>query len=83
MYLLEPSEGPVAIERLGRASAVGEILRHVNRLEGLDRERLVRELSFLEALVTIVPVARLAYRRDFAELPAVREAILADLSSRG
>ena len=83
MYLLEPSEGPVAIERLGRASAVGAILRHVNRLEGLDRERLARELAFLEALVTAVPVARLAYRRDFAELPAVRDAILADVSSAG
>jgi hypothetical protein len=81
MYLLEPAEGSVTIARLGRASAIGAILRHVNRLDGLDRERLVRELDFLETLVTLVPVARLSYRRDFAELPAVREAILADVSS--
>jgi hypothetical protein len=83
MYLLEPTEGPVSLERLGRAGAVGAILRHLNRLEGLDRERLPRELGFLEALVTLVPVVKLSYRRDFAELPAVREAIVADVSSPG
>jgi hypothetical protein len=83
MYLLERADGRVVIERLGRASALGAILRHVNRLEGLDRQRLAREIAFLEALVTVVPVATLTYRRDFAELPAVHEAIFADLSSGG
>jgi hypothetical protein len=81
LYLLEAGDGPVAIERLGRAAAVGAVLRHLYRLDGLDRERLSRELSFLDALVTVVPVATLAYRRDFAELPAVRAAILADVGA--
>lgn len=78
LYLLERTEGPVTITRIGRAAAVGGILRHLNRLDGLDRQHLMGELAFLEALVTRVPTARLAYRRDFTELPAVHRAILAD-----
>jgi hypothetical protein len=80
IHLLERSDGPVTITRLGRAAAIGAILRHLNRLDGLDRERLVGEMDFLEALVTRVPVSRLAYRRDFADLPAVHRAILDDVA---
>jgi hypothetical protein len=81
IYLLELTEGPLAIARLGRVGAVGVLLRHLNRLDGRDKDRLVSELAFLEALVTAVPVARLSYRRDFAELAAVRAAILADVAT--
>jgi hypothetical protein len=83
IYLLEEAESGVAIERLSRAAAIGKLVKHVFRLVGVDRDLLMRELAFLERLVSVVPVSTLAYPRRYAELASVREAIRADLGAGG
>jgi hypothetical protein len=80
LYLIVPAEGPPAITPLPRRRALMELASHLYRLDPRDRERLAGELDLLERLVSTVPVAELAYRRAYEDLPAVREAILADLA---
>jgi hypothetical protein len=80
LYLLESAEGAPAITRLSRRDALVALTGHLYRLDPGDRVRLAGELDLLERVVSLVPVARLAYRRSYAELPAVREAVLADVS---
>ncbi len=78
LYLLERADEPPTIRYLGRAEAFGRVLLHLNRFGLPERGRLVEEADFLERLVTAVPVARLAYRRDFSELPLVHATVSAD-----
>ena len=79
LYLLESAEGAPSINRLRPRDALVAVAGHLYRLDPADRVRLAAELDLLEQVVTRVPVATLAYPRDFAALPAVRAAILADL----
>ena len=83
LYLIESSDDAPAITRLPRREALMRLAVHLYRLDPRDRARLTGELDLLERVVSTVPVAVLAYRRAFAELPAVRRAIAADLTSRG
>jgi hypothetical protein len=80
LYLLESADGDPALTRLRPRDALVAIAAHLYRLDPEDRDHLGAELPFLEQVVTRVPVARLAYRRSYAALPAVRAAILADLA---
>jgi hypothetical protein len=79
VYLLEHGDGAPAVTRLRRRDALASLVAHVYRLDFEDRARLTEEVSFLEQVVSRAVVARLAYRRDFAELSAVHAAIRADM----
>jgi hypothetical protein len=79
LYLLDEAEGAPSITRLSRRDALVALTAHLYRLDPGDRVRLAGELDLLEKVVSLVPVARLAYRRSYAELLAVREAVVADL----
>jgi hypothetical protein len=46
----------------------------------VDRARLARQFAFASRLAATVPVTRLSYPRSLSLLPAVCEAVLADLS---
>jgi hypothetical protein len=83
MYLIEAAESAPVIMPLPRRDALVRLTAHLYRLDPGDRARLAGELDLLEKVVSRVPVARLAYRRSYRDLPAVREAILADLTRRG
>jgi hypothetical protein len=83
LYLLAVTEGAPAITHLSRRDALLALAAHLYRLDTSDRTRLAGELDLLEKLVSRVRVARLAYRRSYADLPAVRAAILADLTPPG
>lgn len=80
LYLIEAAEGAPTITRLPPSDALARLLGHLYRLDPRDRARLTGELDLLERVVSTVPVAALAYRRSFAELAAVRRAILSDLA---
>jgi len=83
LYLLTPTDGKPAVTRLSRRDALVELTAHLYRLDPEDRVRLAGELDLLEKVVSRVPVARLAYRHAYAELPAVRAAIVGDLKPPG
>ncbi len=83
LYLVESADGAPTITRLSRRAALIALAGHLYRLDPTDRARLAGELDLLEKVVSRVPVARLAYRRAYADLPAVREAIRADLTPVG
>lgn len=83
IYLLEPGAGPPHLTRLRRRDAIAALVEHLYRLDFEDRARLTEEVSVLEQVVTHAGVARLAYRRDFAELPQVHALIRADTAKDG
>jgi energy-coupling factor transporter ATP-binding protein EcfA2 len=82
LYLLESTDGDPTISRLRPGPALARLVGHLSRVEA-DRARLVTEFDFLERVVSTVPVAVLAYRRAFDELPAVRRAVLSNLKPSG
>ncbi len=69
----------VQSERLTRRAALMELLPHVFRMDVTDRHMLIRQLDFLEQVVTQVPIYRLQFPSSFATLDQLRETILADL----
>ncbi len=83
VYLIQPGDGAPVITHLSRRDALVALTAHLYRLDTTDRTRLEGELDLLEKVVSRVPVARLSYRRAYADLPAVRAAILADLTPPG
>jgi len=54
------------------------LLEQTFRLDVTDSAMLVRQLHWLERIVTQIPVRRLQIPNDFATLPAVRDVVLAD-----
>lgn len=83
VYLLEEGEGAPALLPLSRRDALAALAAHLYRLDFLDRTRLAEELAVLERVVTSAEVKRLAYRRDFMEIPAVHAVIHADTALNG
>jgi hypothetical protein len=67
------------LERLSRREGLVELIAAAFRLDIADRGMLARQFGFLARVASRVPVRRLRVPRDFAGLPAVRAAILADL----
>lgn len=66
--------GPaVQSERLSRRAALIELLPHMFRMDLTDRSMLIRQLDFLEHVVTLVPVYRLHYPSSFDTLAQVRQ----------
>jgi hypothetical protein len=81
VYLLEQADAAPAVARLRRVEAFAALARHLHRLDPERRDCLAGEMAVLERVASEVIVARLSYRRSFGDLPAVRAAILADLSA--
>jgi hypothetical protein len=80
MYLLASGESATSINRLRKIDAFRALTGHLHRLDPTRRDCLEREMVVLERVANEVPVATLAYPRRYEDLPAVREAILADLA---
>jgi hypothetical protein len=81
--VVDPSETEgkmdIMIERLRHRDRFMELIKYAFRLDITDRTMLERQFRFLERVSSCVSVRRLIFPRDFNLLPAVREAILADL----
>jgi len=80
----ENGSGGVAtpsIEPLSRGAAFMKLTSSTFRLDLTDREMLVRQFHFLERVVSLVPVRRLHVPNALSCLPAVRDAILADVEA--
>jgi hypothetical protein len=75
VYLLESSDSAPAIHRLRGGDAIAALAPYLYRLDFEDKTRLAEELDVLSRVVTHAGVARLAYRRSYAELPAVHAVI--------
>lgn len=70
------------IEHLSCREGFMELVVHIFRLDITDRRMLIRQFSFLERVVSRVPVRRFHLPNAFSSLPTAREAILADLEDR-
>jgi hypothetical protein len=84
IYFLSPPVPPqqgdaIALVPLTPREAMTALLEYVFRLDITDCARLQEEFYWLCQLASKVSCYRLSYPRDFAQLPAVRSAILADL----
>ena len=70
----------IELERLSARDAFLEVIRSTFNPIVVDRDRLANQFAFASRLVAAVPVRRLSYPRSLSLLPAVCEAVLADLS---
>mgnify|MGYP001619638842 CR=1 FL=1 len=70
----------IELERLSGGDAFLEVIRNSFNTIVVDRDRLANQFAFASRLVAAVPVKRLSYPRSLPLLPAVCEAVLADLS---
>lgn len=70
------------IELCPQRQAFMALLEQTFRLDVTDAAMLVRQLHWLERIVTRIPVHRLYIPNDFAALPAVRATVLADCAPR-
>ena len=67
------------IEPLSRQAGFMELLQFTFLLDPTDQTMLTRQFHFLSGVASRVPIRRLHLPNSFSALPAVREAILADL----
>jgi hypothetical protein len=74
--------GPPRVERLPAPEALMALVGHSFRLDVLDRDRLAEEFRALARVAAEVPVSRLHVPEGLDRLPAVRQAVLADLEGR-
>ena len=68
------------IERLSPREGCVELLPHLYRFDNSERSTFIRQLAFLERLVSQVPVRRLFCPSTLAALPAVRRVLCDDRS---
>jgi hypothetical protein len=68
-----------SIEPMSCGDAFMTLVSSVFRLDLTDRAMLVRQFHFLERVVSLVPVRRLNLPNALSFLPAVRDAVLADI----
>jgi hypothetical protein len=87
LYVLnEPAVAPrgaaarLELTPLSPGAAFVEVLRASFNTDVRDRDRLVRQFRFAGRVAPTIPVHRLSYPRSLSRLPAVCEAVLADLS---
>lgn len=82
LYLIErgAADAPPALARVGRREAIGLLAAHLHRLDPEDRRLLAEELTFLDRIARMVPVARLEVPRAFERLPEVHALVAADLA---
>lgn len=74
-----PGAGNPIVEEISRREAFMVLLTSGFRLDITDRAMLARQFDFLDRIAPLVPVRRLHVPEDFSALPAVRDAIFADL----
>jgi hypothetical protein len=80
VYLIDRPQGPgTRIAPLSPPQAMVETVRHTFNTIVNHRERLARQFAAAAALARAVPLRRLQYPRQFAALPGVCDAVLADL----
>jgi hypothetical protein len=87
IYVLAPYEETedtwaITLAPLSPRDAFIELVKHACRLDIIARERLNEEFECLGRMAASFPLHRLTFPRDLSLLPAVREAILANLSER-
>jgi hypothetical protein len=70
-----------SIEPLSRGAAFLELVSSLFRLDLTDREMLTRQFHFVGRLLSLVTIRRLRIPNALSALPAVRDAILADLEA--
>jgi hypothetical protein len=70
----------IELERIAGGGALLEVIKGSFNIIVVDRDRLERQFAFATKLAATVPVTRLSYPRSLSLLPAVCEAVLADLS---
>lgn len=73
-------DGPAVVD-LSPRDALLDVVSATFPLDTSDREMLARHFRFMTRVASEVPVKRLRVPSDLAMLPAVREAILADLAN--
>lgn len=82
--LTEETKGPVtapSIEPLSSGTAFVELVSALFRLDLTDRAMLIRQFRLLERILSLVTVRRLLIPNTLSALPAVRDAVLADLEA--
>jgi hypothetical protein len=70
------------IQRLSPAAAFPRVLAHTAGHYPSEAARLKRQFAFATALVQEIPIKTIAYRREQTEMPALRDAVLADVARR-
>jgi hypothetical protein len=81
LYVLTPDDAVDApvVEEIPPRDRVIEVVRHAFVLDWNAADRLRLAFDRLSRIVSRVPVRRLRFRHDYAELPAVRQTIEEDL----
>jgi hypothetical protein len=87
IYLLPPppdveeetDERKPCIEPITHREGFLSLLSSLFPLDITDKSLLAQQFNFLSRVTSLIPVRRLRIPRNFSALPAVREAILADL----
>lgn len=72
------AEGRI-VEAISDREAFMSLITSVYRLDITDRKLLVRQFEFFERVASLVPIRNLRVPEDFSALPAVQDAIFADL----
>lgn len=72
------AEGRI-VEAISGREAFMSLVTSAFRLDITDRKLLARQFDFFERVASLVPVRNLRVPEDFSALPAVRDAIFADL----
>ena len=67
------------VEAIPAREALMSLVASVFPFDITDRKVLARQFEFFERVATLVPIRRLYVPEDFSSLPAVRDAIFADL----
>ena len=82
IYILGTDHGaPLSIRRLGMSEALSALLPHAFILDVEDKTRLRGHFSRMADLSQDISCYALDYRREYAELPRVQEAVLSNLRS--
>lgn len=83
VYVLDGVKGlrgsPARVEPLPARDSMMALIEYAFVLDTEDRERLAAHFSRVAAAAAALDVRRLVYRRSTRALPAVRDAVLADL----
>jgi hypothetical protein len=72
---------PVRIETLSPRSSFLELVKNTFNYRVVNSDRLERQFNETAGVVSVAPVKKISYPRVLNHLPAVRDAILADLNS--
>jgi len=82
LYVLphKPSKSRIMVRRLSGRSSFLPIVQNTFNDTVLHPDRLRRQFAFAGRLASLIPIKRLSYPRRLDRLPAVADAILADLS---